>query len=99
MAKVDKFEKAYEEFGYKVEYTISEDTTEVGWVIRDTNDDLLMHGLFKSKDYYRSSFNVIPADLAENVYESLFYLYFENIKLECIALVEDEDVEESEEEM
>lgn len=77
----------YPEFSYKVWYR-SKDSEIIEWSVSDESDDLLMEGVFKSNDYYRSTFNIIPSKLEENTYESLFYLYFENIKLKCIDIVE-----------
>lgn len=100
--------KKYPEFGYSVEYRLIKDLmrsennkpgVDIEWTVRNEDGDYLMNGLFKSNDYYRSTFNLPVSNMEENVYESLFYLYFENIKLECISLVEDKDVEDIEEEM
>lgn len=92
--------KSYPEYGYNVEYRLIKDLLrseknkpglDIEWTVRNEDGDYLMNGLFKSNDYYRSTFNLPVSNMEENIYEILFYLYFENIKLECIALVEDED--------
>lgn len=96
--KVNNITKEYPEFGFKVWYNGINDT-DIEWEVHDMDDNMLMTGVFYSKDFFQSTFNIIPARLKENIYESLFYLYFENIKLECITLVEDEDVEVEDEEI
>lgn len=97
--------KKYPEFGYSVEYRITEDLLrsekgqpgkDIDWLAVDEDGNYLMSGKFKSNDYYRSTFNLPISNMEENTYENLFYLYFENIKLECIRLVEDENVEDIE---
>jgi len=92
MSNINKIDTTidYPEFGYKVKY-YSEDSLVVDWTVMDENDDLLMTGVFDSKDYYKSVFNIVVSKLEENVYENLFYLYFENIKLKCIDIVEFRD--------
>jgi len=85
----------YPEFGYAVRYTLNEGI--IDWEVTNEDGDVLMTGKFSSKDSYQSKFTIIPSNIEENVYESLFYLYFENIKLACIELVEDKNVEDIEE--
>ena len=80
--------KAYSEFGYTVRYTPDEDTVTIDWEVSNADGDVLMTGSFDSNEYYKSTFTIIPSNVDENTYETLFYLYFENIKLECIAMVE-----------
>src|SRR4030042_4913463 len=78
----------YAEFGYKVKY-YSEDSKTVDWQVTSTADDeLLLTGVFNSDNYYRSTFSLLPSKVSENTYETLFYLYFEYIKLYCIDIVE-----------
>lgn len=89
--------KNYSEFGFSVRYTILEDK-KIDWEVTNEDGDLLMTGKFDSKDFFKSKFTIVPSNIEENTYESLFYLYFENIKLACIDIVEDEGVEEIDEE-
>lgn len=93
--------KMYPEFGLSVKYTPDEDMVYIDWVVLDADGDILMTGRFDSKDYYKSTFTVVPSNIEENIYENLFYLYFENIKLTCIDFVEfkEESSEELVEEM
>lgn len=84
----------YPEFGYKVTYH-TDDSETIEWEVRDTEDRGLMLGSFYSDNYYRSTFNMI-SDVTENTYESLFYLYFENIKPKCIDIVEFKDINNTE---
>lgn len=102
---METISKKYPEFGYLVEYRITEDLLrsennkpgiDIEWVVRNDEGDYLMSGVFKSNNFYKSSFNLPISNMDENIYESLFYLYFEEIKLECIRLVEDVDVNETE---
>jgi hypothetical protein len=81
--------KQYPEFGFTVTYMPSSDFKIIDWEIRDESDELLMTGKFHSDNFYRSTFTLIPSNIEENVYENLFYTYFENIKLECIEFVEE----------
>jgi hypothetical protein len=74
------------EFGYHVHY-FTEDSKTIDWEVLE-GDEVLMKGVFKSDDFYRSEFNIIPNKLEENVFETLFYVYFEYIKLKCIDIVE-----------
>ena len=94
---MDKFTKEYPEFGYKVEYEIRREAGMISWSVEDPNGDKLMDGMFKSENHYQSNFTIFPSYIEENIYENLFYLYFENIKLTCIELMEDENVEDIEE--
>lgn len=87
--------KDYPEFGYTVRYQVDGD--KVTWsVFPQGTETSLMMGEFDSKDFYRSTFSMYNSNMEENTYESLFYLYFENIKLECIKLVEGVDFNETE---
>jgi hypothetical protein len=88
-----KIIKVYPEFNnYSVEYSVEDD--QIDWVVTSADGDYLMHGVFKSKDFYKSVFDLPISGMAENMYEELFYLYFENIKLACINIVEDKDADE-----
>lgn len=106
--EMETIKKHYPEFGYSVEYKFKEDFSraekgkpgmDIDWLVLDDDGNYIMSGVFKSHDYYRSNFNLPIANMEENVYESLFYLYFEEIKLECIRLVEDIDSNETEVDM
>lgn len=90
--------KEYPEFGFNVRYEILPDG-KIDWEITNEGDEVVMMGKFSSKDFFQSTFTLLHNNVEENMYESLFYLYFENIKLECISLVEDKDVEDIEGEM
>lgn len=96
MSNVNKIDTTieYPEFNFKVWY-FSEDSIDVEWRVWDMDENLLMTGNFYSKDFYRSRFTIVPSNIEENVYENLFYLYFENIKLKCIDIVEYREVEEN----
>jgi hypothetical protein len=85
------------EFGYTVRYALSEDS--IDWEVSNEDGDVLMIGKFDSKDFYRSTFTLVPSNVEENVYENLFYLYFENVKLKCIEMIEDKNIEDIEEEI
>lgn len=102
--------KEYPEFGYSVEYKMSDDLSgskngsplkEIDWIVRSSDGEYLMSGKFKSDNYYRSTFDLPISNMEENMYENLFYLYFENIKLDCISMVEegDEDIVEENEDI
>jgi hypothetical protein len=77
------------EFGYTIRYTPSEGF--IDWEVSNEDGDVLMIGKFDSKDYYKSVFTLVPSNVEENIYENLFYLYFENIKLKCIDMVEGDE--------
>lgn len=95
---MENIKKYYPEFDFTVTYNVNNEDKEISWeVIQSHEGDLLMTGKFISKDFYRSKFNLIPSNIEENMYESLFYLYFENIKVECIELIEDKNIEDIEE--
>jgi hypothetical protein len=81
--------KQYPEFGYTVEYQIDGKT--INWTVKDEGDETIMVGVFKSDEFYRSTFTIPSSNITENMYENLFYLYFENIKLVCIEVVEEDD--------
>lgn len=85
------------EYGYTIRYDQEEGN--INWEVSNPDGDLLMVGKFSSKDFYQSKFTLVPSNVEENVYENLFYLYFENIKLACIEMVEDKNIEDIEEEM
>lgn len=87
--------KEYPEFGYNVRYALEDGV--IDWEVSSADGELLMTGKFTAKDFFQSKFTLVPSNIDENTYESLFYLYFENIKLACIDLVEDEQVEDIEE--
>lgn len=88
--------KQYPEFGYNVRYNLNSTDKIIDWEVATEDGDILMTGRFTAKDFFMSKFTLVPSNVEENVYENLFYLYFENIKLECIELVEDKDVEDIE---
>jgi len=99
---MEKISKKYPEFGYTVEYGILSDFSKskknipgkiIEWTVLDDNGEYIMKGVFTAEDFFQSKFTLVPSNVEENVYENLFYLYFENIKLECIALVEEIDYE------
>jgi hypothetical protein len=85
--------KVYPESGYTVKYELDSSTQAIGWVVSNDDGDVLMIGNFNGKDFYQSKFTLVPSNVDENVYETLFYLYFENIKVECIEMIEGEDVD------
>jgi len=93
----DSIVKQYPEFlnGCSVRYLIADKI--VDWEVLTSDEEVIMIGKFSSKDFFSSKFTLIPSNIDENTYESLFYLYFEVIKLTCIDLVEDADVEDIEE--
>ena len=85
--------KMYPEFGLTVKYIPDDEVISIDWVVSDADGELLMSGRFDSTDFYKSTFTIYPSNLEENIYENLFYLYFENIKLACIEMVEFKDEE------
>jgi hypothetical protein len=101
---MEKIVKTYPEFNnhtvlyqLKDEMSVAEDGKpgkEIDWVVTNEDGDYLMHGVFKSADFFRSVFDLPISGMQENMYEELFYLYFEVIKLECINIVEEKDAED-----
>jgi hypothetical protein len=85
------------EYGYTIKYNQGEEN--IDWEVSNPDGDLLMVGKCSKEEYHQSKFTLIPSNVEENVLENLFYLYFENIKLTCIEMFDDKNIEDIEEEM
>jgi hypothetical protein len=89
MALLD-FKEYCKEFDLWVRY-FADESGSIDFEISDADENILMSGKFLTDNYYRSIFQVYASNIEENLYENLFYCYFEYVKLKCIEIYESKE--------
>lgn len=84
------FKEFYREFDLSVRY-FEDDDNIINFEVENRDEEILMVGKFLTDNYYRAVFQVYVTNIEENLYENMFYLYFENIKVKCIEIVENRE--------